>query len=206
VAEIFKNDTEATATNLGTLAFAGNLPADVIATTNIWETDHVFSVIDPPISNDVYDYYRFDPYQLASVRINFTSNSMGDYANLVTVTPVQGVSRIEGHLSGIWTGGEHSNSPYEIAAESFLVNNLNVFKAANPQIDTTAVTWGRDEFPDSEAIWYLTGETVILEIIGFEFDGTSDQIAANGGGSGTGRFSAGNLSSHWLRRRRYTSR
>ncbi|WP_395173089.1 hypothetical protein [Roseibium alexandrii] len=178
--EIFKNDTEATATDLGTLAFASNLPTDVIAKTNIWTFDHVFSVIDPPISGDIYDYYSFDPYQLASVRVNFTANSTGDYANLVTVIPVQGVSKIEGRLSGVWTGGEHVSSPYEIAGETFIDNNLDVFKAANPQIDTTALSWGRDEFPDSEAIWYLTGETVILEVTGFEFDGTTDQIIANG--------------------------
>ncbi|MFN3253690.1 hypothetical protein [Roseibium album] len=179
--EIFKNDTEATATDLGTLAFASNLPTDVIAKTNIWTFDHVFSLIDPPISDDIYDYYSFDPFQLASVTVSFHARSTGDYANYVTVVPVQGVSKIEGYASGVWTGGEHVTSPYEAIATAAITNSLNAWKnSVASVIDTTGVTWQRDAFPDTEAIWHLTGEEVILAVTGFEYDGTSDQISANG--------------------------
>jgi|GEM_PF-4628790 len=179
--EIFKNDTKATATDLGTLAFGTNLPTNVIAKTNVWETDSVFSVSDPPISNDINDYYSFDPYKLASVRIKFTGNTVGDYVNLISVIPVQGVSRIEGDISGIWTGGEHSSSIFEQTTIQLAEIQATQFKNANPQIDTSAVTIGRDDFPDSEAIWHLTGETVILLVTGIEYDGSSQQIISNNG-------------------------
>ncbi|WP_420411656.1 hypothetical protein [Roseibium sp.] len=179
--EIFKNDTPGTATDLGTLAFASNLPTDVIAKTNVWETDGVFGVTSPPISDDIYDYYSFNPYQLASVRVSFHGRTVGDYANFVSVFPVQGVSRIEGDISGVWTGGEHTDSSFGQTTVQLSELLAGIFQSEYSQIDTSAVTTARDEFPDSEAIWHLTGETVILQVSGYEYDGSTAQIISNNG-------------------------
>lgn len=178
--EIFKNDTSGTATDLGTLAFASNLPTNVIAKTNIWETDHVFSLTSPAISDDIFDYYSFNPYQLASVRVSFHGRSVGDYANVVAVVPIQGVSKIEGDIGGAWTGGEHTSSSFGQLAVQLREEFADRFKTKYSQIDTTTATTARDEFPDSEAIWHLTGETVILEVTGYEYDGSTAQIFAKG--------------------------
>ncbi|WP_306150209.1 MULTISPECIES: hypothetical protein [unclassified Roseibium] len=175
--EIFKNDSQGTATDLGTLAFASNPSPDVVSSINFWEFDDVnaFGTEDP------VDYYRFDTYQLASVRATFTTSTVGDYANYLVVLPVQGVSKIEGDMMGVMTGGEHSSSIYEAQATSVVTQIYDYLINNSPDIDTSAATWSRDVFPDSEAVWHLTGETVIVQVYGYEYNGTTDQIIESGG-------------------------
>ncbi|MEP2761241.1 MAG: hypothetical protein ABJP66_19465 [Hyphomicrobiales bacterium] len=126
--EIFKNDTKATATDLGTLAFTSNLPTEVIAKTNIWTFDHVFSLIDPLISDDIYDYYSFDPFQLASVTVSFHARSTGDYADYVTgAHPVSGPVFMQ--LFGFRSVGLQSRS-----ASSFRAMNAAGFRCSRSSI------------------------------------------------------------------------
>lgn len=174
--EIFKNDTVGTATDLGTLAFASNPSPDVVSSINFWEFDDV----NGAGTGDPLDYYRFDPYQLASIRMDFTASTVGDYANYVLVFPIQGVARIEGDTLGVWTGGEHATSEFVGVGTSIIQGIFEAQNNAFPNIDTSAATWSRDDFPDSEAIWYLTGETVIFGVTGYEFTGSTAQIEANG--------------------------
>jgi hypothetical protein len=186
MAEFFKNDTVATATNLGTLAFPQDLPNNVIAKTNIRETDDVFSLIsvsgvDPnelPNSNDLNDYYVFSPYNLKEIRVTFSASTTGDYANFLSVVPVQGVARVEGDLVSMWTGGVLGSSVY---ASAFLaqLNSIETQSASAGGFQFLGNGVTINDFPNSSATWVLTGEPVVFVVNGVEARGTEDQIINN---------------------------
>jgi hypothetical protein len=186
MAEFFKNDTVATATNLGTLAFPQDLPNNVIAKTNIRETDGVFSLIsvsgvDPnelPNSNDLNDYYVFSPYNLKEIRVTFSASTTGDYANFLSVVPVQGVARVEGDLVSMWTGGVLGSSVY---ASAFLaqLNSIETQSASAGGFQFLGNGVTINDFPNSSATWVLTGEPVVFVVNGVEARGTEDQIINN---------------------------
>lgn len=186
--EIFKNDTQETATNLGTLAFPQDLPTDVIATTNVWEFDDVYSVQSVTVgfgdgvtpSNDLHDYYRFTPYRLQSVRVEFTASSTGDYGTLLSVIPVQGVSKVEGDIASVWAGGVLKDTVYD-ATVLGLANSLEASAALAYPFQFVGDGVSKNDFPDSTAIWTLTGDEVIFDVNGFEVRGSLDAIENNPG-------------------------
>lgn len=172
--EIFKNDTKATATELGTLAFSTNLPSDVIAKTSVFEFDHVNAIQG---SGDEADFYSFIPYQLASIRIEFNAGTVGDYANWVHVTPVQGVESVVGDVAGAW---------YSLSGSNGLFGTDGVFSksvtATAQQVQTLSSSLGATGAPDvnqsdNKAVWNLTGETVIFSVAGYEHRGTTIESA-----------------------------
>lgn len=174
MAEIFKNDTKATATELGTLAFSSNLPSDVIAKTNVFEFDGVNAITG---SGDEADFYSFIPYQLASVRVEFNARTTGDYANWIHVTPVQGVDTITGDVAGAWysldsigglfgSGGVFSNS---VTATAQQIQSLSSSLGATGAADVNQIS--------NEAIWNLNGDTVIFSVAGYEHRGSTFETA-----------------------------
>jgi hypothetical protein len=186
--EVFKNDTRATATNLGTLAFPDDLPSDTVAKTNVWETDHVYSVqsltgsgissTDFTPSDDLHDYYKFSPYNLKTIRVEFNARSTGDYANMLSIVPLQGISKVEGDLVSIWAGGSLNGTSYDswvldwaTAIERDLAN-LGLFDFYGDGVT-------KNDFPDSTAIWTLTGEEVIFDVNGFEIRGALENLEEN---------------------------
>lgn len=183
--EIFKNDSVGTATNLGTLAFASNPSPDVVSSINFWEFDDVNNAgADDPV-----DFYTFDTHELASVRVTFTTSTVGDYVNWIAVVPVQGVSSVEGDIVGMMSGGEHnSTSQFRTSVTSLIEGSgavpgvFDIAKSGAIGADTSAASWSRDVFPDSEVVWHLNGdgESVIFQVYGFEYNGTTDEIFASG--------------------------
>lgn len=197
----FTNNTTATATKLGTLAFEGNT-FDGPTTARIFDFDSVGQGIDfggsngqnPPFpfdfTTDVIDHFTFDPFLLETVSVNFNADTVGTFANFVAFIPISGVSKVTGAVVSNWYGGEHADGVSFPQTEPRNLTNNQSFNLLGdlqrgdvaPGIDWSEATWvnGDDVFAGAKAVWTLDGTPVVFQAFGFHHDGTSSQVEAKG--------------------------
>ena len=184
----FTNDTVATATELGTLAFSGN-SFEGPTTSRIFDFDSTGWVTADPedtFTTDLGDIFTFDPYLLSTVEITFNADSVGDFANTVFFYPLAGVSAVTGDAVAIWTGGIH-NALSEGGGTVYtnLVNGqadqaLTALQGGFvPGTSFLFATKGVNDFAGSTATWTLTGEPVVFQVFGIEWIASESQVENN---------------------------
>ena len=191
MSDLFNNSTIGTATQWGVFSFPNTYPSGP-SSSYFWKTDSVgVEVQGAQDGGDYVDFFTFYAYNLVSLKVGFTASRTSNYANVLNVIPVEGVKAVSGDIAATWYGGEHnsSDSPFNMLTTSSVNTTLQNKQLFLPGIDANQVTVGFDEFPDSEAEWTIDNSLadenglvkVTFQVTGFEYDGTSDQIIANGG-------------------------
>lgn len=178
------NNTPETALSLGTLAFPGN-SFEGRTTARIFDFDTVGRDWPEPFTFtlDILDHFTFDPYQLASVRVNFSADSVGDFTNELVFFPLSGVSKVTGAVVGTWSSGDHSESTQ---AREFLADQARGTRdflrpdGLNLGIDFTEVIWEDNPAGGADSVWILNGDPVVFRAFGLQGDGTQEEIDAGG--------------------------
>ncbi|MCX7558329.1 DUF4214 domain-containing protein [Sulfitobacter sp. F26204] len=171
---VFTNDTFGTATDLNTLAFSGSDVGGPFK-SRIFQFDSVGlpaeAAPEGAFTTDVSDFFTFDPFDLATVRVNFNAESVGDFINFVYFLPVAGVSKVEGALIGSWGGGVDAGFFAHLAGQpvlGYFDPNGNI--PVNPAVDLSEAVFSINSFIGAEATWTLTGAPVVVQVLGIHID------------------------------------
>ncbi len=171
---VFTNDLFGTATDLNTLAFSGSDVGGAFK-SRIFQFDSVglpaVAFEDVTFTTDVSYFFTFDPFELATVRVNFNAQSVGDYYNFVYFIPVAGVSSVAGAMIGIWGDGDDNEFLDGLNGTPI----LNVFDPngnipVNPAINLNQAIFSFNSFIGAEATWTLTGGPVVVQVLGVHID------------------------------------
>lgn len=185
---VSKNDTVDTATDLTTLGFPGNA-FDGPTTSRIFDLDSTgWRTADPDdtFTTDLGDIFTFDPFLLSTVNINFNADSVGDFANTVFFYPLSGVTAVTGDAVAVWSGGVHDalsedgGTGYTDLVDNEADMALNALVAGFiPGINFDFATKGVNSFGGAEATWTLTGDPVVFQVFGIEWDVSEAEVDAN---------------------------
>lgn len=172
-----RNNTSFSATDLGTLAFESNVSApDTFSNFRFADSVGTYSELTRFRSipgEDSADNFSFVPSGVGTVTISMDSLSSGSYAGLFVITPLSGVTKIEGDMAGAFYGGVHAynNTRFTEAMRGGAeeaINGIGGFFRGR-DVDHSGVTWSDGE--EMNITLTLDGSEVVLEITGFQFDG-----------------------------------
>ena len=163
MSDLFNNNTANSATQWGVFAFFDTYSQGP-SSSYFYKNE---SVGASGISSDTYDYFTFYAYQLESITVSFTSNRTSDYINGIHVSPVEGVTAINGDVLGLWTGGIFANlwqqagltNGQSINSVAGGIDNFAQYLGAADVLETAEnfknSTIALNDFPDASATWTI---------------------------------------------------
>ncbi|MEP5731206.1 MAG: DUF4214 domain-containing protein [Sulfitobacter sp.] len=130
------------------------------------------------IGDDFTDYFVFTPSGVGDVQVDVNFLSFGIYTNFLYLVPVSGVSKIAGDIAGSSNGGVH------LASETLIRELTTGLAEGSLELVLQPSFGGSTDFSEATidvnsrdglgAIWTLTGDPVIIEVIGLELIGNRD--------------------------------
>jgi hypothetical protein len=174
-----RNNSSFLATDLGALTFGSNVSApDTHTEFRIGDSVGSYSAITRfggRPGDDSADNFSFLPSGVGTVTITINSLSSGTYAGSLIITPLRGVTKVEGDMVGAFYGGIHSYSNTRIkdaitgGAEAGI--DLVEDGLLGRNVDVSGVTWS-DGGAMSTTLT-LDGSEVVFEITGYQISGSS---------------------------------